>query len=450
MAGSFTKNFIDFAIKHSNGSIRKNILRTALYAAKSVRETPGSYTYDVHQRMGLDNILPSESEARLANEVTLEKITASTDRIRVRIVYPSGTAWNCIGTVYEELCRDDRYQVVVITENYPNYIKVMADKGCTFIRLEDYDIKQDKPDILVLTSYSSTRPELNFPGVHDYVKTIISLFPNIVINEFDEKKHWQYVRAAYEFCTPDYYLFDSLVYNNCDGYIDKNKAVHMGHPQFDELYFRMQKASVDDPMWSKLEGKTVFLWATDHGLNEYYPIDALSIDLYIHEIIGFFDTHPEMGLIIRPHPYLMREMRGSGVFWTDIDFQRFTNYCKMSPNIVWDDSPDYCSAFKRCDAMLIDANCGFTVSFLATGKPMCRLLRNDMEVSLIHPELKDCYYYSKNFEDCKSFIENVSKGVDPLYSLRQEAFKSSIKSFDGLNGKRIKGFIDRILEEKHD
>lgn len=450
MADSWIKSFINFIVRHSKPGIRTNILRAAIYTANAVRATPGSYTYDIHQRMELNNILPANMESRLHNEVVLEDISEEKERIKIRIVYPSGTAWNCIGTVYEQLARDERYQAAVITEDYPAYIRVMKEKGCKFIRLENYNIKADRPDVLILTSYSSTPAELNFPGLRNYVGTIVSLFPNIVINEFDMDRHWDFVRKAYEFCEPDFYLFDSLVYHNCGGYIDQKKAVHMGNPQFDELFFRLERTAADDPMWDKLKGKTVFLWATDHGLNEYYPIDAFSFDLYAKDLIAYFSEHPEIGLIIRPHPYLLREMRQSGLFWNEADFQRMISFCKNSPNIVWDDTPDYCSSFKRCDAMLIDANCGFTVSFFATGKPMCRLLRGDMEVGLIHPELKDSYYYCKNPDECKLFIEEIAAGKDPLYERRREAFQASIKNFDGLNGRRIKEFIDQIVGEEHD
>ena len=446
MSGSFFRMIIDFVVKHTPESVRRNILRTCLYAVNSIRSTPGSYTYEVHQRMQMSNILPVNDEVETDNEVTMEGLSKESGKIKIRIVYPSGTAWNCIGTVYEELIKDDRYQTVIITENYVPYINIMKEKKCSFIRLDRYDVKVDRPDILILTSYSSTPPTLNFKGVKKYAGTILSLFPNVIINEFSIEKHWRYVRKAYEFCDPDYYLMDSLPYNYCDGYIERKKAVHMGNPQFDELFFRLENTVSDDPTWDKLNGKKVFLWATDHGLNEYYPIDALSIDLYIGFLFKFFAEHPELGLIIRPHPFLIREMKQSALFWNETDFERIISYCKNSANIVWDDTADYCAAFKRCDAMLVDANCGFTISFLATGKPVCRLLRGDMDVRLIHPELRGCYYYGRSSEEIKEFIQNVTDGRDPLCLSRLETFHSSVMHFDGCNGRRIKVFIDRIAQ----
>lgn len=449
MYNSFAKKMISGLIRCSNKNFRKNILKTAIYIANSVRESPGSYTYEIHQRMSVCNILPSIVDSTLDNELTFECISELSRKIKIRIVYPSGTAWNCIGTVYDELLRDDRYQVVIITEDYPAYIRVMKDKGCQFIRLENYDIKIDKPDILVLTSYSFTCSKLNFPSIRKYVKIIISLFPNIVINEFDMEQHWKFVYNAYEFCEPDYYLFDSLVFNNCGRYIDKKKAIHLGNPQFDELFYNLNEADSDYPMWDKLQGKKVFLWAMDHGLNEYYPIDAISLDLYIKDIFLYFKEHQDIGLIIRPHPYLIREMQQSRIFWNEIDFQKIIDFCKNSPNIVWDNSSDYCLAFKKCDAMMVDVNCSFIISFLVTGKPICRVLRNDIKVGLIHPELKECYYYCNNFDECKKFIESVIEGKDPLYDRRKKAFHNSIMHFDGRNGIRIKNFFDKIIEEKH-
>lgn len=440
------KKLIDFTVRCSCSSVRKAMLKVSLYVSKSIRNTRGSYTYDIHQRMNVHNILPVNThESR--NEVALDDICNKTEKCKIRIVYPSGTAWNCIGSVYDELIKDKRYDVVIITENYPTYIDVMNEKGCKFIKLDSYDVKVDRPDVLVLTSYSSTPNTLNFPGLKKYVGTIISLFPNIVINEFDMAKHWAYVYKAYENCEPDYYLFDSLPFQYSKDYIVDAKAVHMGNPQFDELYYKLTDKTAVDKRWDKLNGKKVFLWATDHGINEYYPIVASSVDLYIKSIIEYFAAHPELGLIIRFHPFLIREMEQSGIFWSGSDFKEIVAYCEKTQNVVWDVSPDFCSAFKRCDALLVDPNCGFTVSFLTTGKPICRMLRNDIKVKLIHPELQDCYYYSKSVEDLEHFIENVVLGRDPLFTKRQEIYRKSIKHFDGCNGRRVKSFIDKVSVE---
>lgn len=436
------KKWIDKVVT-SRPSRTKRFMQLALHIQNTIRTTPGTYAHTLHGRLCVDAFLPQD-RSDLPVGVPMSALLAPTDKKRVRIVYPSGTSWSCIGTLYEALRRDERYQVYVITENYPNYLRVMADKGCDFINLDNYDVREDKPDVLILTSYSFTDPRLRLPDIHDYVGKVLALFPNVVINETDMDEHWRWVRNAYAQVNPDYYLFDCLPYTFSDGYIPAEKAVRMGCPIFDELYEKMQKTDTH-PAYAKLEGKKTFLWATDHGLNETHAVEALAIDLYIKDMFAYFSAHPEYGLIIRLHPYLKREILESGAFWTENDFRKLKAYCDSSPNIVWDEVPDYSYAFLASDAMLVDMNCGFLISYLCTGKPICRLMRNDMEVHSIHPELMDAFSYADHFDACRCFIEDVAAGMDEKAALRQKVFEESVLHFDGGNGQRIKEFVDHLM-----
>lgn len=440
---SLLKRFVNKLLCGMGPKMTKRFMHAALYMMSTIRKNPATFAYKIHNGLDVDNFLPQKN-IDLENGCEMQELLKATTKKRIRIVYPSGTSWSCIGTLYNELIKDERYQVYVITENHPTYLKIMQNQGCTFITLDKYDVKVDKPDVLVLTSYSYTDPSLRFEGVHKYVGKIISLFPNVIINEPGMEEHWRWVRNAYNLIDPDYYLFDSLPFIHSKGYIEPQKALNYGNPLFDELYEKMVVLKSGDDYYSKLKGKKTFLWATDHGLNEYRPIDALSIDLYIKEIFAFFDKHTEYGLIIRLHPYLKREIVDSDAFWTVSDFKRIKDYCDNSPNIIWDEYPEYAAAFLASDALLVDVNCGFTLSYLCTGKPICRLLRNDMDVKLIHPEFKDSYYYAKDFSECEAFINDVLNGNDPKKQLREKTFLSSVKNFDGKNGERIKSFIDDI------
>lgn len=423
----------------------KRFVKMALYILKTIRTTPETYAYHIHQKMDVDSFLPKDQEL-LPTGVPMSDLLVPTDKKRVRIVYPSGTSWSCIGTLYEALLRDERYQVYVITENYPNYLRVMANKGCSFINLDNYDLREDKPDVLILTSYSYTDPRLRLADIHQYAGKVLALFPNVVINEADMEEHWRWVRNAYAVVNPDYYLFDCLPHKFSEGYIPAEKAVRMGCPIFDELYEKLQKTD-EHPAYAKLKGKRTFLWATDHGLNETHPIEGLAIDVYIKDMFAYFSVHPECGLILRLHPYLKREILESGAFWTENDFRKLKEYCDNSPNIVWDEVPDYSYAFLASDAMLVDMNCGFLISYLCTGKPICRLMRDDMEVHSIHPEMMDVFSYAKCFADCERFIADVVSGIDEKADLRQHAFKESVLHFDGGNGQRVKDFVDSLLFE---
>ncbi len=448
MAVGRIKKAIDFIVRHSSAKGKLRLLKIGKYTCESVRKTEGSFAYDLQRRMDPNLFLPPEPPVVGEKQKHMADLAAKKGKTRVPLLYPSGTSWSLMGTVYDALCADDRYEVCVVVENYPKYIAIMLQHDCDYITLDEYDIKEDRPDVFVVTTYSSTSPRLNFEGVTEYAGHILSLFPNVVINEPDMDEHWDFVNRAYSHITPETFLFDSLPYEYSKGYVPETRVKHMGCPLFDELYEKMQAPVSYEGEWAKLEGKKVFLWGTDHGINEYHSINALSFDLYLADMFAFFAARPELGLIIRLHPFLLREIRENGAIWSESDYERVRAYCRRSPNIVWDDTPDYAQAFNISDAMMIDVNCGFTISYLCTGKPICRLTRGEGEAALIHPELKDCYDYAKSFADCERFMNGVAAGSDPLKEKREAAFKRAILHFDGKNGLRVKEHIDHICFEK--
>lgn len=407
------------------------------FCRKVICENKETFAGQIHERMKLYNLLPESSSDGVIDNNTI----VATDKIKVRIVYPSGCSWNNIHTLYSAFMEDERFQTYVLVRKEIRFINIMKKVGCSYIILDDYDLRVDRPDILIVTSYSSSDPEISFPQCRFFVKKIYSVFPNAVMNEKDDEIHWKYVSNAYKYLNPDYYIVDPLPYNSLIKYIPSEKLIKLGNPQFDEIYNEVGKNHSIPKNWDKLRGKKVFLWATDHGINESYPKNGFTIDLYLGKMIRYFSEHEELGLIFRPHPEFIREMLHGGHFWTNDDIQCIKDYMFTSPNMIWDDTYDYCCAYDICDALIVDINCSITVTFLTTGKPICRLKRYDIEEWLISPELYDSYYYANNMDECVEFINNICVGIDPKKELRKSAFKKAILYFDGCNGQRIKKYI---------
>lgn len=406
------------------------------FCREVICENENVFAGQIHGRMKLTNILPIKIKQR-QRKFFIE----STDKIKVRIVYPAGTSWNNIHTLYESFILDDRFQTYILVDNETRFINIMDKVGCKYITLDEYDIRKDRPNIFVATSYSSTEPEISFPGCRDFADRVYAVFPNAVMNEKNKDIHWKYVSDAYKYLKPDFYFCDPLPYEDLKGYIDNKHLIKMGNPQFDEIFREVGRQHPVPETWSKFNDKIVFLWATDHGINESYPKNGFTIDLYLGPMIEYFNNHTELGLIFRPHPEFIREMLKKGKFWTADEVQQIKNYMKNSPNMIWDDTHDYCCSYDTCDALIVDANCSITTTFLATGKPICRLLRYDIQEWLISPSLYDCYYYARGMEECDRFIKDICEGNDPKYEQRQLACKKAILHFDGKNGQRIKDFI---------
>ena len=220
----------------------------------------------------------------------------------------------------------------------------------------------------------------------------------------------------------------------------------MGNPQYDEIFREVGKNHPLPDSWNKIRGKKTFLWATDHGINESGPTNGFTIDLYLGPMLTYFNNHPDRALIFRPHPEFIREMQRMGHFWTATDVQKVKDYCASTPNVIWDDSHDYCFAFDACDAFLVDLNCSITCAALTTGKPICRLQRTDLCEWQISPELENCYYYARGMQEIERYMDMIVNGSDDKRELRKMGMNESILHFDGNNGSRMKTVIVDLYE----
>lgn len=427
---------INCVIAIGGGKLAGKLLGLFDYCRGVICDNKKTFAGQIHERMDLSNIIPT-----IKTDGNNSSFIEETNKIKLRIIYPSGCAWNHIHSMYTAFAKDPRFQTYVLVRDRVEFTSVLDRYGCKYVTYNNYSFKEDHPDVLIATFYSSYDPEIIFDGCRDYIGTVFAEIPNVVMNEESDDIHWEYVSRAYKYLKPDYWLLDPLVYNSLKNYIDESKLVKMGSPQFDEIYEEVGRNHSWPESWNKLRGKKIFLWATDHGINESYPKNGFTIDLYLGKMLKYFNDHPEKGLIFRPHPEFVREMSRTGHFWNMDDINKLKSYMESTPNIIWDDTHDYCRAYDACDALMVDANCSITCSFLITGKPICRLLRDDVKEWLISPELHDCYYYADNFDACVSYINMVSQGDDPKYDIRREKCNQVILHFDGQNGERIKDFV---------
>lgn len=382
-------------------------------------------------------------------------------KIKVRIMYEYGrNFFNCIDTLLDAFSSDARFDICIVC--FEKYVldeggEWINEKGASGVFWNEYHIEQDKPDITILTFANVLLPERKscFVQCRRYAKLCVA-FPFSINHDHPDFKESigscapRLQKIGLDYCFWDSMFYKKLVQEGCD----VSHCVEMGNPKFDTIYKKLSNPVVLPPKWEKIRGKKVFLWATDH----YFVSDNFTFHQYISAVLHYFEMHPDTALIWRPHIAFISELRGIeapglvreiGALWSQSDFDTLRRWFDESPNLIWDEMPDYSCAYAAADAIITDVRCGITVSALPTGKPLCVFYHmGGSEVSEEFPELIDNLYQVRSEEEAIDFFEMVRRGEDPMKEQREKAFHECVYAFDGQNGRRMKDFIAQKYFEK--
>lgn len=369
-------------------------------------------------------------------------------KIKLRIAHSSVNNWNAISRICQVFMEDSAFEVTLIVSvvNFEEKALQQAKKiGCNYIVWEKYHIERDKPDILILTNMGD---RLVTEGIscRAYVKLLIVIPMQLVRYDKDSvASFWEFVEKGYGRHRPDYYIFDSFLFNEIkQSPYYSEYIIEMGNIKFDGIFQAIQnkKYSV---YWDKLKGKTIVLCASCHGVYNKIITPFVTFDLYAKTIFEYMYNHQDMGLIFRPHSVFVQEMISSG-FWSENDVLQLKKYCENSSNIVFDDSDTYEAAFSVADGILTDAYCGIICSALPTLKPICATYRTPQDSPSYRNLLDVCYSVYED-QDITSFFEKMRNKQDPMLDIRKSVCKEYVKHFDGKNGLRLKKFIkDKYFE----
>lgn len=387
-------------------------------------------------RFTLDHILPQAEEDE---KTCLDEYKAENGKIKIRFLHTVLFMWNALKTICEAFERDDRFDVLIVlgVNQPPDAVEQMRSGKHRYIAWQEYRAAVDRPDVMIYTVGWDTYPYHFRP----YTKLIVHASMELVRYSNDIDDFWSAdIEEGLTMHNPDYILFDSMIYRELisAGY-QSEKVVEMGNAKYDGIYTMCQKRAYP-PEWNKLNGKKIIFWTTSHGIYNGNISREITWDIYAKTIFAYALENENIGFIFRPHKTLLDELLKNG-YWNQEDFSRLRQYCNLSPNIVWDESDSYDSAFSLADALITDGYCGIQCSALPTLKPICLLFRSKKDLPC-HPELADSLYTAYDTDDLISYLEMIKKDQDDMYDTRKTAAKKFVKYFDGKNGERIKEFIE--------
>ena len=392
----------------------------------------------------LKNILPPK---------TLSALTSGArQKIKLRVYY--WLYWNAMQTICEACVADAEIELLIITDKLEQRDKLSRD-GYNCVFKEDYNVVSDKPDVFFINYFGVG---LDIRGdVHKYAKLVVvasqSVLPYQQLFAIGEQRspdaysnYAQLVEKYWGVHSPDFYLFDSYVYGLFkDLPLFKDKSiVEAGNPKYD-LIFRACRDVKSVSGWEKLDGKTVVFWSASHYMWEYRIGKNSAFDIFAQTLFQYMESHPNMAMIFRPHPGLIKEL--PLYYWSKEELSLFRRYCTESSNVVFDETADYVNAFALSSAIITDIDSGIRMSALPTMKPICLAYRSPNTPDP-YEDLTDYCYQVHTTNEMLDFLDMIGRGDDPLHDIRERAAHAYVKHFDGKNGWRIKEFLKQVLRDK--
>lgn len=377
------------------------------------------------------------------------------NKIKVCIMIAAYTYsfWNSVETIYQSFKDDSKYEVIFLLSDtfydqvYDSAKDLLLKTGTQrCIKEEDFDIKKEQPDILLVTFHG--RDLCLFPNVQahlSYFKLVVAVTGEL-ISYVSDADAWG--GSGYHYYQPDYYIIDSLLYSYMKerNYLKQN-MVEMGNAKFDSIYKCVQQQFRLPENWGKIKGKKIILWANTHGIYNNMITYMCTFDLYAKAIFDYAKKHSDIAFIVRLHPAFLLDMKKNR-FWDEDDMNKLKRYCNESDNLVWDDSGSYNAAYCAADGILTDGFCGVILSALPLLKPICACYRYDMNVQPGHTVYMESLYQAHSCKELNQYLDLIRASEDPMYEQRKKAKEKYVPNFDGKNGQRIKEFIEKKFFEK--
>ncbi len=285
--------------------------------------------------------------------------------------------WNSSLSVYNAMLNDDFFSVKILCipkkDGVPTDDAPFAEKNEAFefcikngYQCESYDFGKGIESYLPEKGYLF----LQRPYNHD-------LPDKLKLQNLSRNALLCYIPYGYEFVNGVHlkieynYVFLANVYmifaeNNCTReYIERNskyelklgcrKVEALGYPRFDMI------KSVEHS-----KECSTFLWLPRWSVSD--ENDKSNFMNYYDCLIRYFEEHPEVYLIIRPHPLMFGNFVKSGLM-SEERVQSIKNQVDLMPNVSWDSNSDYLMTFSKSDALIADFT-SLLIEFFLTKKPI--------------------------------------------------------------------------------
>ncbi len=382
-------------------------------------------------------------------EERLEQFTRNLPKeisYKVRAVFfaEQGEKWDAMGSVYEYMRYDSRFEPVVVLTPifrvmqradghvdqeiiYKDYLTLM---GIPFYEYYDYSLADDLPDLAFTSQpYNSVQlPQFYAEYISKYTRLVY--LPYFV----PDKVTAESVRA---WCQLPIYQYAWKVIGSSQRHYEvyrrysRSKGSNMlitGLPKLDAAATLRERGVHLPKKWENvIRNRKTFLW------NSWYSINACSLR-YFNELLSWFKEHTDCALIWRPHP--MTDIVTKLNYPDKYDFWlQCQQRLEELPNAARDEEISCNAAFCYSNALISDYS-SLMPQYLLMDKPC---------LWIVSPAFKfvgevidgDWVEPASDISQILDFLERIRQGGDPKAERRRAVRQKDLSLADGHCGERV-------------
>lgn len=146
-------------------------------------------------------------------------------------------------------------------------------------------------------------------------------------------------------------------------------------------------------------------WGVEGGRTSF-------LDFYAY-FLDFIGTHPQIDFVMRPHPFLFKDLKRSGTF-TITRINQIKASFESFPNACIDYGADYREGLLSCDFIISDFS-SIIYEYLPTNKPLIYTRKDN---TLVEPRIMNACYVVTALDELRAAISMLLRDEDPLRQKR--------------------------------